>query len=454
MTFRVCLIEDNPKVCETLKDHFARDFESSTTVFDNCSDAINWLDQNYAEIIIVRSVLTSEERAAQKIFSYLYDKEQTHLPVLSLGEIDFVAKEISCLPSKFRLEELNRQVIKLLRIDKDQIFLLKKPSFIGFPLRDYFLMKTAPCDLYLKIERRDGPQFIKRIHESDEIDREALQRYEGQGTDEIFVKKENWNSLMRSFLTAASTGILKLEKQETYSHLEISDFYGLVKDMVSFNRGHSVTEEFIHLLAKTVQAGDYDFKNFYINVNQVLKSKALFDYKHARLQIHLGLACIDEIDWYANNKDKKTLIDQLIYCCLLKDLYLQEPEEFEIISLDKYNHSQEKLTPEARERVENHAYKAAALAQSLSHLPNGVDIIVKQHHGSDNGVGLMLYHNIGISPMAMFLIVLDDLSLEILKKSGDGLSKANLEVILSRVFDHFSSATYLKVIQAIQRALT
>ena len=85
---------------------------------------------------------------------------------------------------------------------------------------------------------------------------------------------------------------------------------------------------------------------------------------------------------------------------------IEEEKLLKIMDLDSLRKAN--LTPRERDAVLNHANKAALLAQTYPRLPQGVDIIIKQHHGVSNGVGFPEALTAGISPMAIFFVVVED----------------------------------------------
>ena len=130
------------------------------------------------------------------------------------------------------------------------------------------------------------------------------------------------------------------------------------------------------------------------------------------------------------------------------DIYLEDEKLLKIMDLETLRKSN--LSPRERDAVLNHANKAALLAQTYPRLPQGVDIIIKQHHGVSNGVGFPESLTAGISPMAVFFVVVEDFVTCILEHND----LDNFTNILKYLKQRYQLPTYRKIVAEIESLVT
>jgi HD-GYP domain-containing protein (c-di-GMP phosphodiesterase class II) len=129
------------------------------------------------------------------------------------------------------------------------------------------------------------------------------------------------------------------------------------------------------------------------------------------------------------------------------DIYLEEEKLLKI--MDQESLRKANLTPRERDAVLNHANKAALLVQGYPRLPQGVDVIIKQHHGVSNGVGFPEVLTAAISPMAIFFVVIEDFVTCILENS----ESLNFTPILAHLKQRYQLPTYRKIVTEIEHML-
>ena len=84
--------------------------------------------------------------------------------------------------------------------------------------------------------------------------------------------------------------------------------------------------------------------------------------------------------------------------------------------------------------------------QGIPKLPQGVDLIVKQHHGQTNGIGFPEKLSSGISPLAIFFIVMEHFSSLILECKD----KIQFEIIFDELYKKHTLPSYRKVVDILR----
>ncbi len=149
------------------------------------------------------------------------------------------------------------------------------------------------------------------------------------------------------------------------------------------------------------------------------------------------------MEW-GSQEQQNILLEKITMVSFFHDIHLEEERLLKIMdtkALKKAN-----LTPNEKDLVMNHANKAALLIQSYPKLPQGVDLIIKQHHGVSNGVGFPEFFTAGISPMAIFFMVIEDFVTQMLEQKD----LSGIPNILIHLKAKYELPTYRKVVTEIE----
>ena len=114
-----------------------------------------------------------------------------------------------------------------------------------------------------------------------------------------------------------------------------------------------------------------------------------------------------------------------------------------------------KLSSRENDALLNHAHHAATLVQTFPRLPQGVDIIIKQHHGSTNGVGFPEVLTAAISPLAIFFMVIEDFSSKVLamEDTPENIVKSMRESLIP-LKEKYQLPSYRKIVTEIENLIT
>ena len=182
-------------------------------------------------------------------------------------------------------------------------------------------------------------------------------------------------------------------------------------------------------------------------LRKLLDNQLSYSYRRSYLICLMSYTLLPKMEWGSQDQ-QSVMLEKLSMVSFFHDIYLDDEKLLKIMdneALKKAN-----LTPRERDAVLNHAHQAALLVQSYPRLPQGVDIIIKQHHGVSNGVGFPEAITAGISPMAIFFVVIEDFVTTLLEQGNE----PNFAVILSHLKLRYQLPTYRKIVAEIEHMLT
>ena len=106
-----------------------------------------------------------------------------------------------------------------------------------------------------------------------------------------------------------------------------------------------------------------------------------------------------------------------------------------------------KFEPAVKALVEKHAQMAAEFVQKFPHAPMGADQIIRQHHGTLNGIGFSEHYGNNVSPMAVVFIVAEEFTRIILNNEHGPFDRA---AFIRELKEEFPTSRFQKVISTLE----
>jgi HD-GYP domain-containing protein (c-di-GMP phosphodiesterase class II) len=186
-------------------------------------------------------------------------------------------------------------------------------------------------------------------------------------------------------------------------------------------------------------------RNSRINTNlsklldRLLANKTSYLFTHTQILSYIGLHIIKNIDWGNPEQEEK-----ICFIAFFHDIALEKDEHGRIkstIELKKSNFN--KID---KSLIEKHAQIAAELVSKFPHAPMGADQLIRQHHGSLNGVGFSEHFGNNVSPMSIVFIVAEEFTRIVLKHADSEMNRTEMIRELKEVFP---TSRFQKVIELL-----
>ena len=451
MELKILLVEPNEAVGELIAKNLEREFGARIVHFKSGAEAIEPVKKGeYFDLFVVRNnseetVDHPSEAIAALFLNVIYDNS-LRTPLIVIGEFEHTYKKFAMVSDRLRIEELNRLVLKALNLKKEEFSHLKLPDYIPFPINYFYLMNLSPCDVYIKLSKKTGDEYVKRLHFGESFTKDSLKKYEDLGLKEFFILKEERELFMNGLLTQS---LKNLRKPDTIDEavVKTGDSFVISSDLIKSLGINStcvaMVDQTVHQIrtqiTKTDKLGSL--------LKKLLDNQLSYSYRRSYLICLMSYTLLPKMEWGSQDQ-QSVMLEKISMVSFFHDIYLEDEKLLRIMdneSLKKAN-----LTPRERDAVLNHAHQAALLAQSYPRLPQGVDIIIKQHHGVSNGVGFPEVLTAAISPMAIFFVVIEDFVTCIL----DHNDLNNFGSILLHLKQRYQLPTYRKIVAEIENMLT
>ncbi|MBI2520061.1 MAG: hypothetical protein HYV97_06580 [Bdellovibrio sp.] len=451
--FKILLVETNAAVIDALVKHFDEQLKAQVCVVANLDEAKNYLVENLGKgtpnLIVVRALL-DDIQVAHGLLNFLYE-QVNRPPVITLGNVEFSGLQFTCLPDHFKISEFSKTVTKSLNISRKELEALHRPPYTGISIKNFYGMEKCQCDVFIRITKKNcEDQYVKRLHTGDNFDTPTLQKYESMGLQEFYVRSDDLDLVLSAFEQKALT---QLDDKSVVADLvqigakqfEVGQDL-LIKLGVS-DTTMKIVDTNIKAMSNVLVSGAVGVQNFGELLRALLAEKSGYNYKHSFLLALLCSHLIPKMEW-GRNDQMKSNVEKMIYVSFMHDIHLQDEKLVRIH--DKLSLEMANLSPKEKELVEYHANKVSTLAQSMPRIPAGVDVILRQHHGTTNGVGFAEGASSALSGLAILFIVVEHFTHMLLDFQT---LKLGPKAILKKMERDFTLSHYRKVIDAMSEML-
>lgn len=447
MQIKILVIEPNNTIADVIKRNFDKGFGATVEVVQTPKEGIDLLAGEHAfKLVIVRNFLSSEETKkksefASVFFNLAYDANII-TPTIVLGDLTIAAKEHIAICETMKIEELNKLFLKILNLKKEQFSHMKLPRYVPFAISNFYLMHESPCDVYIRLSKSTGDDYIKRLHIKDTFTKNDLLKYEQLGLEEFYIQREDREHFINGLLTQTLHNLREGEENQI-SFSKNSDSFTIGADMIKLL---GVTPSCVALVEETVSNITTQITKsgkFGELLKRVLDDKYSFSYRRSYLICILSHMLLPRMEWGGQDQ-RQNIFEKLALVSYFHDIYLEDDVMLKITTNEQLRKAE--LSPRQRDIVINHANNAAMLVYNFPHLPQGVDLIIKQHHGTTNGVGFPESYSTAISPMAIFFVVIEEFANQMLLSND----LKNIGIVISDMKEKFHLPSYRKIVQEIE----
>ena len=447
MELKILLVEPNEDIGDLIAKNLERELGARIIHYKSGAEAIESVKKGeFYDLYIVRnmSIETVEhpiEQIAALFLNVIYDKS-LKTPLIVIGEFEHTYKKFAMVSDRLKIEELNRLVLKAVNLTKEDFDHLKLPDYISFSTKFFYLMTLSPCNVFIKLVKKTGDEYVKRLHFGESFTKDDLKKYEELGLEELYILKEERELFMNGLLTQSLRN-LRVAQNNEETFVMTGDSFVISSELV---KSLGISSTCVAMVDQTVQHMRTQITKadkLGTLLKKILDNKLSYSYRRSFLICLLSHTLIPKMEWGTSDQ-YAGLLEKLSLVSFFHDIYLEDEKLLKIMDLETLRKSN--LTPRERDSILNHANKAALLVQSYPKLPQGVDIIIKQHHGISNGVGFPESLTVGISPLAVFFVVVEDFATCILEHNN----LENFPNIVKYLKLRYQLPTYRKIVNEIE----
>ncbi|RPJ71369.1 MAG: hypothetical protein EHM20_14675, partial [Alphaproteobacteria bacterium] len=373
---KILLVEPNASIAEVIIKNLERVFDAEVIFHQSAQVAVERIKSGEAfSLILVRnhteqSSTAQAEPIAALILNAVYDLS-LKTPLIVIGEFEHAFKQFALVSDRLRIEEINRLALKALNLKKEDFEHLKLPEFVAFPVKHFYLMTISPCDVYIKLVKKTGDEYVKRLNSGDSFTKEDLTKYESLGLSEFYILRNEYEDFMNGLFAQTLDNLKKSRTLEGGIEVLADSFIisaDIMRDVGITPACLAMVDQSIHMMKNQIQKND----KLGLFLKKLLDNKMSYSYRHSYLICALSNTLLPRMEWCSGDQ-RNILLEKLCMVSFFHDIYLED-ERFIKIS-DATELKKGGFTPREIDTINNHANKAALLVQSYPKLPQGVDQI-------------------------------------------------------------------------------
>ncbi len=360
------------------------------------------------------------------------------IPLFSINGSDFYAEyKCSESPESLDLSKIKDKVSEVVDLDD-----AKEESFYEILIENFYLLTEPCCDIYIKISKPTGAEFVKRINAGDQVDKDAIKKYQAMNLTHFYVEYDDYERIMEQILSTSLRSLIDANQSGQDTMEVTADSFEITQNLLDELGVKPMTVRVARAAMKSMMKSVSGDKKLTILLKDILNNESSYSFKRSYLIMLFFNEILPFLGWGSGAQMEQTL-EKITFVSFFHDCCLRDEHLLKINSKDDLVNSD--LTDIDYALIDHHANKAATLVQSVPNTPPGVDVIIRQHHGSPNGVGFCEKYTNSISPVAIVFIVVESYVTEILNTLYDGRKPSNSE-IFAFLDDEFPLPSYRKIV--------
>lgn len=408
-----------------------------TVTKNKTESALKYLETEGAKIklIIVRSVIDKED-TAKAILEFLKSKNLA-IPVVVAGPGKEYPGSVAHVPNSLQIKPLIQAAAKALGITAKEMTQKVVPEYFPIPITHFKILKRSICSVYIQ---NADKTYSLRLEKNKDFTPETIDKMIQDGVTYLYVGKmdrlEFVNNVTSELMVNLAPEDLSEDEQisATDKGIEL-----LSKKLLTIG----VTEETVAEAKKHIEVLKKNSKQnpkLAKLLQRLLSNRASYLFKHTQVLTYVSLHIVRNIDWGNPEQEEK-----ISFISFFHDIVLTNDEQAQIKTNNELKRSQ--LPTDQKSLVEKHAQLAAELAIKFPHAPMGADQIIRQHHGTLNGIGFSDHFGNNVSPMSIVFIVAEEFTRIIMKNEGETFDRKSM---LGELKDTFPTSRFQKVIQLLE----
>lgn len=434
------LVENNPRIESFYMLNLATWLGLEILPKKKAEFAIKHLETNASSInlIIVRSIIEKEESA--KLLIEFVKQKALNIPIIVIGPGQEIPGSFAQISNSLQLKAVIQNAAKALNITAKDMSAKVVPNYFPIPIVYFKVIKRSVCPVYSQ-DIDDSKKYHLAIEKMVEFDEKTIGTLIEQGMSHLYINKldrlDFVNNVTSELITLLEGSDLSVDEGISAADKSVEL---LSRKLLTLG----VNEETIALAKKNI---DVMRKNTKSNpkmaklLERLLSNKTSYLFKHTQILTYVALHIIKNIDW--GNAEQE---DKMSFIAFFHDIVLENDQQAMIksnLELKRAN-----FTPAEKQLVERHAQMAAEFVSKYPHAPMGADQIIRQHHGTLNGIGFSEHYGNNVSPVAVVFIVAEEFTRIILKNENGTLDRGEM---LRELKETFPTSRFQKIIDILQK---
>ena len=433
------LVENNPRIESFYMLNLSTWLGLELVTKKKAEFAIKLLETDSQNIglIIVRATI-EKEASAKTLIDYV-KRRGLNIPVIVIGPGKEVEGSYAHVPNSLQLKILIQSSARALNITAKDMSSKVVPEEFPIPITYFKVIRRSVCSVYSQ-DIDDPKKYHLRIKALQEFDEAMISTMIEEGVDYLYVNKLDRLAFVNN-VTSELMSLLETSEMSPDEEISASDksMELLSKKLLTIG----VNEETITLARKNIDVMKKNAKSYpklAKLLDRLLSNKSSYLFKHTQILTYVGLHIIKNIDWGNAEQEEK-----ISFIAFFHDIALETDAQAQIKSNLELKKAE--FSIQERQLVEKHAMLSAEFVSKFPHAPMGADQIIRQHHGTLNGIGFSEHWGNNVSPIAIVFIVAEEFTRIIMKREHGPFDRTEM---LRELKEAFPTSRFQKVIDILQ----
>ncbi len=307
------------------------------------------------------------------------------------------------------------------------------PIPLGFILPGWQMIQT----IYTK---SDTNSMIPFLYEGEFLKDSDIKR--ASGVDVVYCKSNDRLELVNSF-TSGIKELLeskKLNSQERLIHTDTA--FSMISTAITRVGLPETTRDLVKTTVHSMETIIKEVPTLSKLYELLAENSTSLRYKHSLICCHIGQYLLAREPW-----SSKQHFDQWTYLCFFHDIFLEDDSWLFFDTDDSVNKSN--LTSREKSIILNHARLSAQIVSQCKELPVGIDVLIKQHHGSKMGDSLSKI-SMSISQTCVYFILVEEYVSFLLSENERLKSTEEIYNHIEKLFKKYPFPNYKKFIPILR----
>ena len=417
---------------------------SKIVLVKSVNSAIDSLKAEKIDLIISLDIIKKEE-SGTAIIKYLNScGKKIPLIVSSNLKAGETLDMVFFVAGKYNIQEILKVSAKNLGITSKKMSELNIGSFYPISIKSLISLTKAPCHIYLNATSQ---KYL--IRQDDPMDNMAI-KLAKDGVEQVFVASSDRllviNKISLNLIEKITVSLKNLEAAPVAAKVQVlSEGYDFAaSNLFSSDEIKQQMQEIATAAATVMGDVGKETSNLKALMAIMLSNKDGYIFTHSMLTSYVAYHMIKNVTWGGEGQVEKINFVLFFHDIFLAPIYLKHPT----LKHEKDLMDSEILTEKEKDVVLHHAKLAAEMVVGYKRCPMGVDILIKQHHGSKKGRGFIQNYPEDLSPLSKILIIAEIFVEEFLS-CADNSIPFDMKITIPKMVSEFTNSSYLKIIKTL-----
>lgn len=333
-------------------------------------------------------------------------------------------KNVYALKFDDEIKPLIKTAAKILGVTPKQMAGLKLPPYISIPNEIINYLMYFPCETFQAVKGEED-KFVELFQDKEKTENEEVTSFLKEN-GHFYIKSNDRLKLANSLREQIQELSEKVSDKESTASEKLAFISKSLNIISNKFRSGKVSEEVIELAEKSIDSS----VDLVESVNDLSELMVLLKdsvrLSHAYVLTYMNLNVLKHIDWWIEDEVKNMAMASFFH-----DIYLEKDDHVLISTeeeLNKYEGDEEE-----KEKIKHHAKTISENIIKLNNVAPQTITILKEHHGSQEGVGFSKNLE-GLNNLSKIFIITEEWVHEILRKSGNNFDQIKFEEKLTNLF--------------------